>query len=386
MSSKLTEEELELLADNCSKNAHNSKEISRIKRIKRVGMAALSVSILLTGIKSNAAVLTNDDTIKIEEKGLKDSDIKDLTNDNIETAIGISNKIEEDLKIESKIDEIEKKYEATQNEEIEEVLGLSDQDAWIRLTNDVLDSRPKDKAPENGSEIQDAVQPKIKPITVKIRTWKNSEGMEKEDKEIKLNVNEELEEVWKNFFDDIYNEAPDFVINELYGYRIDAIGKNQVGALSAHNYGAAVDINASQNYANKQPLTKEEWEKLPETREKYEQIYQGSKVIDIAHRYTLSWGGEWINLKDPMHISFFSDYNRDELKNRFSGERKEYLEEQKKEFFDKAKEELLNWAKKEDIQDYNKILNGLDDIKNGRDESKTNPSKNIKEGGMDERE
>ena len=192
-----------------------------------------------------------------------------------------------------------------------DILKISDQDAWERLTNGKISARPQDKA--TNSDLQNEVDKKIKTITVKIRTWAGDTGLERTDKEIQLQVNEELEEMWIAFFEDLYESAPDFCIVEWGGYRVDGTGVGQVGQKSAHNYGAAVDLNWSQNYYGKQPMTKAEWEAMPESREKYQEIYINSPMVEVAHKYTLSWGGDWTSCKDNMHFSFFADESRDTL-------------------------------------------------------------------------
>lgn len=197
-----------------------------------------------------------------------------------------------------------------------DVLKISDTEAWQRLTNGMLSSRPTSKVISNAAEIRAEVKKKIIPIEVKIRTWDGSSGLKTKDKIITLQVNEELKEVWEGFFEDIYNEATDFVVadGEWGGYRIDGLGYGNVGEKSAHNYGAAVDLNWSRNpYGHVAPPTKTEWDAMPNTREKYETIYIGSKVVEIAHKYTLSWGGEWNSVYDGMHFSYFADQSRDYL-------------------------------------------------------------------------
>lgn len=199
-----------------------------------------------------------------------------------------------------------------------DILELSDSEAWNKLTNGKLSSRPADKEPANRADIQAEVSNKIIPITVKIRTWAGDSGLETTDKEVEIQVNEELKDVWEGFFEDVYNEATDFVINEFGGYRIDGTGYGQVGARSAHEYGAAIDLNWSFNpYGTRAPLTKQEWDNLPETRSKYEIIYSSSKVVEIAHKYTLSWGGDWNTVYDIMHFSFFGDQDRNYLKEKW---------------------------------------------------------------------
>lgn len=192
-----------------------------------------------------------------------------------------------------------------------DILKISDQEAWKKLTNNKISSRPQDKG--TNSDLQNEVDKKIKEITVKIRTWAGTSGLDRTEKEVSLQINEELEEVWTAFFEDLYKNAPDFCITQWGGYRVDGTGVGQVGQKSAHNYGAAVDLNWDVNPYGPAPISKAEWEALPETRIKYETIYVNSPMVEIAHKYTLSWGGDWSSVKDNMHFSFFGDENRDTL-------------------------------------------------------------------------
>ena len=129
----------------------------------------------------------------------------------------------------------------------------------------------------------------------------------------KITVNKALAPLWLAFFEDVYNEATDFVIGSFdgcYVYRNATSGSS----LSAHAYGAACDINASTtgNGYNDKSYTQDQWEKLPETRAKYQIIYRGSKVVQIAHKYTLSNGSDWGNGgKDAMHFSYIRDWSRE---------------------------------------------------------------------------
>ena len=124
--------------------------------------------------------------------------------------------------------------------------------------------------------------------------------------------------LYYNFFKDIYNEATDFVINpsEIYCYSFRQ--KTGGGRLSAHSYGAACDVNWSTtgNGYNAHVYTKDEWNRLRKSKSKYQIIYKDSKVAEIAHRYTLSWGGEWTSVTDAMHFSFIADVDRATLQSR----------------------------------------------------------------------
>lgn len=197
--------------------------------------------------------------------------------------------------------------------EIKKIMAMSDAEVWKALTGGVLSGIPE-VAPANMAEIEAAVRAKIVDITVPIRTWENpgdSSNMKKTSKDVTLQVNELLADLWKAFFTDVYNEDPDFVMASYGCFRIDGTGYGQIGFRSAHTYGAAIDLNWYEDgnpYGNQQPYTKAEWQKLPENHLKYQIIYQDSPIVKIAHKYTLLWGGEWSgSTKDIMHFSFICD-------------------------------------------------------------------------------
>ncbi len=196
--------------------------------------------------------------------------------------------------------------------DVKEVIAMSDEDVWKGLTGGYLTDRPSDKSPANASQIEEKVRSQIVNITVPIRAWEepsNDSNMKKVKKEVTLEVNSLLAKLWQAFFEDLYNDAPDFVISSVGCFRIDGLGTGQIGFLSAHTYGAAVDINENQNpYGSQQPYSEEQWKAMSESHAKYQTIYTGSNVIKIAHKYTLYWGGEWSgSTKDLMHFSFVCD-------------------------------------------------------------------------------
>lgn len=193
--------------------------------------------------------------------------------------------------------------------DVKEVMAMSDEDAWEALTGGVLSSIPSSKSPDNAAEIEAAVKEQIVDITIPIWGWESSGSMNRVEKEATIQVNEVLAELWQSFFEDLHETDKDFVIVDVGGFRIDGLGVGQIGFKSGHTYGAAVDINPTQNpYGSGYPYSKSEWEALPETHEKYQIIYEGAPIIEIAHKYTLYWGGEWTGSnRDMMHFSFIAD-------------------------------------------------------------------------------
>lgn len=198
--------------------------------------------------------------------------------------------------------------------DIKTMMNLSDKDAWLALTGTSTNYNNVSK---------ETMDSRVTTITVPIRVWASSDegdmSTEKIDK--KLTVNSALAPLFSAFFNDIYNEAPEFVMvsSEVacYNYR-NATGSN---SLSAHAYGAACDINwtTKGNGYGDTVYTEEEWNSLKESKVKHQIIYKNSKVVQIAHRYTLSWGGEWNSSTDAMHFSFIKDKTREYLKSEFGG-------------------------------------------------------------------
>ena len=153
-------------------------------------------------------------------------------------------------------------------------------------------------------------------IEVPMRKWKSGNGIntitDTEKVMQKITVNKAIASLWKAFFEDVYENAPDFVIGSFdgcYNYRNITDGES----LSPHAYGVACDINAntSGNGYYEKSYSSEKWEQLPETRSKYQIVYQGSRVVQIAHKYTLINGSDWSDPHDAMHFSFTSDWYRD---------------------------------------------------------------------------
>lgn len=198
--------------------------------------------------------------------------------------------------------------------DVREVMAMSDTEVWKGLTGWLLTDRPADKNPANADQIEANVRKQIVNITVPTRAWENpsdSSNMNIVKKEVTLEVNSLLAKLWTAFFNDLYNEAPDFVINSVGCFRIDGTGYGQIGFKSAHTYGAAVDINWYEDgnpYGEQQPYSKSQWEAMSESHLKHQIIYTDSNVVKIAHKYTLYWGGDWTgSTKDLMHFSFVCD-------------------------------------------------------------------------------
>ena len=192
--------------------------------------------------------------------------------------------------------------------DVEKITNLSQSEAW----NLLIGKSSNEYAPYISKSEMDKRTTTIK---VPVRQWSSQSGhnpgKDTAKKEVSITVNKNLASFWLAFFTDVYNNAPDFVISDLscYGYRSKTGGND----LSAHAYGVACDINPSVT-ANKYETTsysKSKWQSLPETRAKYESVYIGSAITQIAHKYTIMNGSDWNNPHDAMHFSFIGDKDRD---------------------------------------------------------------------------
>ena len=190
------------------------------------------------------------------------------------------------------------------------IIKWDQETAWKYLIGRAtLDRHPNITESEMNSRVID--------IEVPMRKWKSGTGnntrTDTERVMQKITVNKAIANVWKAFFEDVYENAPDFVIGSYDGcYEYRPITNGTV--LSPHSYGVACDINASVtgNGYDDRSMSSTEWEKLPETRAKYQVIYKGYPVVQIAHKYTLINGSDWNNGgHDAMYFSFISDWTRD---------------------------------------------------------------------------
>ena len=183
--------------------------------------------------------------------------------------------------------------------------------AWKNLIGKSTDERKPHVS-------QSTMNSRVTTIKVPMRKWKGSGSNPRTDtkKEMQsITVNKAIAPLWKAFFEDVYNNAPDFVIGSFdgcYVYRSVTGG----GSLSAHAYGVACDINAGTpgNGYGTTSYSKSKWEKLSNNRAKYQVVYKGSKVVQIAHKYTLINGSDWSNGgNDAMHFSFIRDWTRSQI-------------------------------------------------------------------------
>ncbi len=190
--------------------------------------------------------------------------------------------------------------------DVEKLTNLSQSEAWSLLIG-------KSTSEEHPEISKDQMSKFTTEVKVPIRTWKSGNGhnpaTDTEKREVTITVNKGLASLWQAFFNDLYNNAQDFVIKSMDGCYVY---KRTGSTLSAHAYGAACDINADAvgNRYSDHSYSKSQWQALPETRAKYEVVYKGSSAVKIAHKYTLINGSDWRSSKDAMHFSYIRDYSR----------------------------------------------------------------------------
>lgn len=206
---------------------------------------------------------------------------------------------------------------ASNNEELEGVMAATDEEVWSGLTDGLLSQRPTDANPSNSDEIKKKVKSQIVPLTITVNQKRKAEGnsdnLVDQTAELTIEVNKYLKDFWEDFFNELkerYWQDCELSIESVTCYSLDSRENGKEGLKSAHAYGAAVDINASYN---KKVYTQKEYDALDTSNDpllKKRIIYSDSKIVEIAHKYSLLWGGEWeSNKKSTMHFSFIGDRN-----------------------------------------------------------------------------
>ncbi len=174
------------------------------------------------------------------------------------------------------------------------LMSCSDSEVWELLTGTAYNSKP------TSSQVSESqMSQRMETITIPRRT-------DSGDSTINITVNSALTELFTAFYTEIYNTCPDFYINDTYCYEYRAVSGSRSGALSAHSFGAAVDINAGYNPQGVTPP-----QRLSDVLSNRNYvIYAESPIITIAKKYTLCWGGYFSSNKDGMHFSFIGDWTR----------------------------------------------------------------------------
>ena len=202
---------------------------------------------------------------------------------------------------------------------------LDDNDAWKLLTGNRFSTYPTQPFIQIKPQIQEVYNTKKTTITVPIWYWANPSDdtdFTKVSMTKDWEVNEEIADICKQIFQDIYDHPSQPVINiadkGMGTWSVRGKMHNDYKTLSAHSIGASFDINPGTGsfnvngtvygnaYGNK-PMPTEVWEKLPESHKKYHVLYVDSPIVSIFKSYGFYWGGDWHSSHDCMHLAFLGD-------------------------------------------------------------------------------
>ncbi|MBP5158954.1 MAG: M15 family metallopeptidase [Lachnospiraceae bacterium] len=155
------------------------------------------------------------------------------------------------------------------------------------------DSKPK------GYENKTAALSNMKTISVNV--WRLS-GKEKYKDKASLTVNAKLASEIKEIFDEIFELPEKFPVETLICFRWNTNGEvsgpflENVTCMSAHAYGAAIDINYYQNdyYVGKNN----------DLRDKKNPYYITDSVMKIFEDHGWYWGGNYSICTDTMHFQY----------------------------------------------------------------------------------
>ena len=205
------------------------------------------------------------------------------------------------------------------------LITLPDSETWDLLTGGRFSEYPTDKYYVVKQKVLETRAAKTARVTVNVWFWEDPNddtNFNKVTKEKTWEVNEELVDIFKHVFEDIYNDPSKPVINlndKGMGTWVTR-GKmhSDYRTASAHAFGAAIDINPSTGtfalngirYGNaykNHKMPTDMWEALPECHNKYHVLYEDSPIVTTFKAYGFIWGGDWTSGTDPMHFSFIGD-------------------------------------------------------------------------------
>lgn len=157
-------------------------------------------------------------------------------------------------------------------------------------------------------------------IEVPVWQWKNpstgswqSTDLEKVSGTMKFTVHEKLQDVFAGVFEEVYNLPEKPVIYNCGAWVIKSKTNSTTGSLSAHAYGASIDLNHdasaggfSNGYGARACRTMAEWKSMPEVQGKYMVFCEEGDVVQTFYKWGFYWGGVW-NTSDAMHFGLFGD-------------------------------------------------------------------------------
>ena len=201
------------------------------------------------------------------------------------------------------------------SEDVNEIIKLSDAEAWKAITG--LNHKPR-----VGEISRSQMSSRMVTIEVPYRTWADSNdkvigkvGKYNVTKKFqKITVNKAVAPVFKAFFTDVFNHAPNFVIRTWDGCYVFRANTSDSSSFSAHAFGVACDINAGSKgngYGQRAYTSWAQVQRNVSGKGQYEAVYKGSDVMKIAHKYTITNGSDWSSSHDAMHFSFIGDKTRE---------------------------------------------------------------------------
>lgn len=210
----------------------------------------------------------------------------------------------------------------TLDKSLEDIILMSDEDAWAYLSDGQITSYPTQSFTALQGIIMDMYRKHAVTLTVKVWYWKNPSDqtdLRKVTRDLKITVHEGVAPLFRSIFDTIYKDVSKPVINiadagwGTYSFRAKTAG----GTPAGHCYGTTIDLNPSSGsfniggtvygngYGNKL-MTKELWNSLPETHGKYHVLYEDCPIVVAFKQHGFYWGGDW-SVKDCMHFSYLGD-------------------------------------------------------------------------------
>ena len=206
-----------------------------------------------------------------------------------------------------------------------EIIRLQENEAWEYVTEGTFTEYPRQPFYEIENSIRAVADDCTEIITVDVWYWENPSDpldMRKTTKTVNYKVNTKVANLFRHIFADIYNDSSQPIINigdSASGtWVIRGKLHNSASTLSAHSIGTCIDLNPSTGsyniggvwYGNgygQNVMTKEMWEKLPESHTKHHVIYDESPIVQVFKSYGFYWGGDWSSTKDNMHFAYLGD-------------------------------------------------------------------------------
>lgn len=205
------------------------------------------------------------------------------------------------------------------------IIELTENDAWMFVTNGLFTSYPTTSFKENKSKLQELMNTNTQTITVDCWYWanpKDDSDMSKVTVQKTFAVNSKLADTFVHIFQDIYEDDSKPIINigdaGMGTWVLRGKNHNSSNTMSAHSLGVAIDINPSTGsfyvnnvwYGNaygQKAMPYSVWSQLPECHKKYHVLYKGCPIVEIFKAYGFYWGGDWQSGTDSMHLSYLGD-------------------------------------------------------------------------------